>query len=111
MTGLDHQRTTMETNRTRQSSQLCESNGPLITASQALAFIQRVTGTRVSKSTLWRWHLTGRLKSSRIGGRIFTSEPWVQEMLARDAESGPHHVASRGIAAVERTFDSMGRGA
>ena len=60
----------------------------------SLAEAARRLTTHPHVSTLWRWHLRGvagvRLRTIVIGGRRYTTEPFVEEFLARvnDLRSG-----------------------
>jgi hypothetical protein len=71
--------------------------------------VQRITGFRPSRSTLWRWHLKGRLKTIRVGGRLFATETAIREMLAQDEmrNLGSRHTrADAAVARLEREFGS-----
>ena len=64
--------------------------------------VQRLTGYRPSRATLWRWHLTGRLETRRIGGRIYATESAVRRMLERDEQAHRGSVNQRSQAAADR---------
>ena len=66
------------------------------------ATIERYTGHKPGRSTVWRMHLTGRLESRRIGGRLYTTESAIRRMLAADEQRNRGSVNARGQAAAER---------
>jgi hypothetical protein len=70
--------------------------------------VQRLTGYRPSRATLWRWHLTGRLETRRIGGRIYATESAVRRMLERDEQANRGSVNQRSQAAAERVAVALG---
>jgi len=70
--------------------------------------VQRITGYRPSRSTLWRWHLKGRLKTTRVGGRLFSTESAILEMLAQDDRRNAGSCATRADAAVARMEREFG---
>lgn len=70
--------------------------------SQIAALIEELTGHRPSRSTLWRWHLKGRLASRRIGGRLYATEAAIRAMLAADEQRNRGSIESRGEAAAAR---------
>jgi hypothetical protein len=70
--------------------------------------VQRITGYRPSRSTLWRWHLKGRLKTIRIGGRLLATESAIREMLAQDEMRNQGSSDSRAAAAVARMEQRFG---
>jgi predicted DNA-binding transcriptional regulator AlpA len=78
---------------------------PLLTTSQAIRLIANLTGCNVSRSTVWRWHLTGRLPATRIGGRLFAAETSIRAMLERDKRSSVTDSALRGQEAADRLRD------
>lgn len=57
----------------------------ILSGTQAIRLIEQITGVRISKSTLWRWHLAGRITGTKIGRRFFTTEESVEAMLRNDA--------------------------
>ena len=61
-----------------------------------------LTGYRPSRSSWWRWHLTGRLDARRIGGRLYTTERAIRAMLAADEERNSGSANARGLAAAAR---------
>jgi glutathione S-transferase len=65
-------------------------------------YIEAHTGHKPGRSTLWRWHLTGRLAARRIGGRLFTTESAIREMLAADEQRNRGSANARGEAAAVR---------
>ena len=75
---------------------------PLLTSSGIARRIQELTGHKPGRSTLWRWHLTGRLKSRRIGARLYAADSAIREMLAADEERNPSSAGARGKAAAAR---------
>ena len=74
----------------------------ILSGTQAIRLIEQITGVRISKSTLWRWHLVGRLTGTRIGKRFFTTEESVEAMLRDDASIAPRGLEDRGAQAAER---------
>ncbi len=64
------------------------ATGGSLTVAQATMFVESQTGTRVHRATLWRWILTQRLASFRVGGKVRTTKGAVLAMLASDAERG-----------------------
>lgn len=59
-------------------------------------------GFKPSRSTYWRWLLTRRLESRRIGSRLFTTERAIRAMLAADEATNHGSTNSRGLAAKMR---------
>lgn len=57
----------------------------LIGIPAATVAMERMAGIRPSRATMFRWALSGRLECTRIGGRLFTTEPALRAMLERDA--------------------------
>lgn len=70
--------------------------------------VQRITGYRPSRSTLWRWHLKGRLKTTRVGGRLFATEAAIHDMLTRDEMRNLGSCGTRAAAAVARLEQEIG---
>ena len=66
------------------------------------ATIEKYTGHKPGRSTVWRWLLSGRMESRRIGGRIYATESAIREMLKADEERNRGSVNARGQAAAER---------
>ena len=64
-----------------------------------------------SRSTLWRWHLTGRLDAKRIGSRLYATETAIRAMLAADEAKNHGTVNSRGQAAAARLANLINRDA
>ena len=75
---------------------------PLLGASAITHRVHELTGHRPSRSTLWRWHLTGRLETRRIGGRLYASESAIRRMLAADEQRNRGSAGTRGAAAAAR---------
>ena len=69
--------------------------------------IRELTGHQPARSTLWRWHLAGRLKSRRIGSRLYATDSAIREMLAADEQCNRGGVESRGAAAAARHESRM----
>lgn len=46
--------------------------------------VARFTGHKPSASAIHRWRLSNRLRFTRIGGRHYSTESAVREMLAAD---------------------------
>jgi hypothetical protein len=80
---------------------------PLLGASAITHRVHELTGFRPSRSTLWRWHLTGRLETRRIGGRLYATESAVRRMLAADEQRNRGGAGSRGAAAAARHDSRM----
>lgn len=64
--------------------------------------IQHTTGHRPSRSVLWRWHLKGRLKTTRVGNKLFATESAIRDMLAQDERQNRGSCDTRAAAAVAR---------
>lgn len=79
-----------------------------LSASEIATLLKFITGHRPSRSTLWRWHLTGRLETRRIGGRIYATESAVRRMLERDEQAHRGSVNQRSQAAAERVAVALG---
>lgn len=75
---------------------------PVLGMSAIAATIERHTGHKPGRSTVWRWHLTGRLESRRIGGRLYATESAIRRMLAADEQRNRGSANARGQAAAER---------
>ena len=73
--------------------------------------IHELMGHKPSRSTLWRWHLTGRLDAKRIGGRLYATETAIRAMLAADEAKNHGTVNSRGQAAAARLANLVNRDA
>ena len=73
--------------------------------------VYRLTGHKPGRSTVWRWHLTGRLQARRIGGRLYSTETMVSAMLAADEQRNRGSVNSRGQAAAARLANLVNRNA
>ena len=54
---------------------------PLLKLREVIDFIEELTGHRPSRTTLWRWNLEGRLKTTRVGKRIYANKKSVEKML------------------------------
>ena len=72
-------------------------------------YIERHTGHKPSRSTIWRWGLTGRLAYRRIGGRLFTTESAIRAMLAADDAQNRGSANERGQAAAARLANLVTR--
>ena len=73
--------------------------------------IYELMGHKPSRSTLWRWHLTGRLDAKRIGSRLYATETAIRAMLATDEAKNHGTVNSRGQAAAARLANLINRDA
>jgi hypothetical protein len=73
--------------------------------------VYQLTGHKPGRSTVWRWHLTGRLQARRIGGRLYSTETMVSAMLAADEQRNRGSVNSRGEAAAARLANLVNRDA
>jgi predicted site-specific integrase-resolvase len=79
-----------------------EKAEPLLGAGLTRRRFCEITGHTPGLSTLHRWRLKGRLRAVMIGGRIFTTESAIREMLAADAARDRGTVNARGTAAAAR---------
>lgn len=70
-----------------------------------------LTGHKPGRSTLWRWHLSGRLAARRIGGRLYATETAIRAMLAADAQQNRGTIGQRGQAAAARIVELAERDA
>jgi hypothetical protein len=73
--------------------------------------IYELTGHKPGRSTLWRWHLTGRLESRRIGGRLYATESAIRAMLTADEQRNRGSSNTRGEAAAARLAAILDRDA
>jgi hypothetical protein len=73
--------------------------------------IREFTGHKPSRSALWRWGLTERLDTKRIGGRLYATETAIRAMLAADDAQNRGTVNSRGQAAAARLANLVNRDA
>lgn len=64
------------------------STGGRLTVAEVVRFLDAEYGTRVHRATVWRWVLTGRLASYRVGGKVQTTKRAVLAMLEADAKGG-----------------------
>ena len=71
---------------------------PLLGAGKARRRFREITGHTPGLSTLHRWRLKGRLRATMIGGRIFTTESAIREMLAADEQRNRGSANTRGEA-------------
>ena len=71
--------------------------------------IHELMGHKPSRSTLWRWHLTGRLDAKRIGSRLYATETAIRAMLAADEAQNRGSVNERGQAAAARLANLVTR--
>ena len=71
-------------------------------AAQIQRRIAELTGHKPSRTTLWRWHLENRLECSRIGGRIYSTDSAIREMLLADEQRNRASASQRGQLATER---------
>ena len=85
----------------RQSETQGEAERVLGMAS-AIRYYEKQTGHKPGRSTWWRWLLTNRLESRRIGGRIYTTESAIRRMIVADEQRNRGSVNARGQAAAER---------
>jgi hypothetical protein len=84
---------------------MSESNGnaePALGMAAIAACIYKHTGHKPGRSTLWRWHLTGRLESRRVGGRLYATECAIRRMLEADELRNRGSANTRGEAAAKR---------
>jgi hypothetical protein len=91
-----------------------ETNGnaePLLGAGKARRRFCEITGHTPGLSTLHRWRLKGRLRAVLIGGRIYTTESAIREMLAADEERNRGSANERGVAAAKRIEALRAQGA
>lgn len=64
------------------------ATGGSLTVPKVVGFLEAEYGTRVHRATVWRWVLTGRLASYRVGGKVQTTKRAVLAMLEADAKGG-----------------------
>lgn len=64
------------------------ATGGSLTLPKVVGFLEAEYGTRVHRATVWRWVLTGRLASYRVGGKVQTTKRAVLAMLEADARGG-----------------------
>jgi hypothetical protein len=64
------------------------ATGGSLTVPKVVGFLEAEFGTRVHRATVWRWVLTGRLASYRVGGKVQTTKRAVLAMLEADAKGG-----------------------
>ena len=81
---------------------------PLLGMRDIANLIQHTTGHRPSRSVLWRWHLKGRLKTTRVGNKLFATEAAIRDMLARDETRNLGSCGTRAAAAVARLEQEIG---
>ena len=84
---------------------------PLLAPGAAQRLFLDLCGFKPSRSTYWRWLLTRRLQSRRIGGRLFTTESAIRAMLAADEAQNCGSVNERGQAAAARLANLVNRNA
>jgi hypothetical protein len=82
-------------------------NEPLLNAAQGAKCIRALSGVSISRSTYFRWLLSGRLESTRVGGRWYTNASAIRAMLAADEQRNRGSVKSRGAAAAARHESRM----
>jgi hypothetical protein len=75
---------------------------PLLGTGAITRLVRDLTGHRPSRSTLWRWYLTKRLETRRIGGRLYATESAVRRMLAADEQRNRGSAGACGAAAASR---------
>ena len=75
---------------------------PQLGMGEITRLVSRITGHEPSRSSVWRWHLSGRLETTRIGGRLYATESAIRRMLAADEQRNRGSSATRGIAAAAR---------
>ena len=81
------------------------ATGGSLTVPKVVGFLEAEYGTRVHRATVWRWVLTGRLASYRVGGKVQTTKRAVLAMLEADAKGG-----AAGLASVLAGLAGLGRG-
>jgi hypothetical protein len=84
----------------------------LIGPNQVPAHAPKIDGKKVALRTVWRWMLSGRLESVKIGSRRATSVEAIQRMLAREnpgavAEVSPSQ-RKREIRSAEKRLAAVG---
>ena len=50
--------------------------------------VEKLTGLKPGRSTVWRWQTDGRLESKFIGGRLYSTESAIRRMLEADELCG-----------------------
>jgi hypothetical protein len=63
---------------------------------------RKLTGHEPGRSSVWRYCLTGRLESRRIGGRIYSTESAIRRMIEADELRNRGSANTRGEAAAKR---------
>jgi hypothetical protein len=81
---------------------VCGTANRLLSAGAICTLIETLTGHKPSRATIWRWALSGRLETRRIGGRLYATESALRRMLERDAMRNRGTAGARGLAAAER---------
>lgn len=94
-----------ETSESMGHSHASQGSERRLTAGQAIRAIQWIAGISVSRSTLWRWHMEGRLRCVKMGRRLFTTERDIRAMLEEDSASNRAGTGERGAASALRLKD------
>jgi hypothetical protein len=63
--------------------------GDALTPQRAIALIHELSGVSISRQSLFRWMIQGRLPSTRVGSRLYTNEAAIRAMLAADVARKP----------------------
>lgn len=80
----------------------------LIKSGKSYSFGAVARALGVNPSTVWRWHLRGKLPSTKIGGRRYCSADDLREFVARcNAGSDCKHV--RSPAKTQRSSQAAGK--
>lgn len=61
---------------------MTEAMQRLIDANSAYSFPQLSRKLHVALSTVWRWHLSGKLPSSKVGGRRYSTSEDLRQFVA-----------------------------
>lgn len=88
-----------------------DTTEPLLGMGAIARRIHALTGHKPGRSTLWRWHLSGRLEARRVGGRLYATESAIRAMLEADALCNRGTADARARAAAARLADAIGRDA
>lgn len=79
----------------------------VVALSDAPGVVEKISGVRPHRATLWRWYLKGKLRGFTLGRRVFTTTRDLKELIERDAGRAPdtkdrRDVESRGTDAAAR---------
>ncbi|MFO0963226.1 MAG: helix-turn-helix domain-containing protein [Phycisphaerales bacterium] len=90
---------------------MIDAREPAMGLGAAARRIHELTGYKPGRSTLWRWHLSGRLPARRLGGRLYFTESAIRAMLEADALCNRGTADARARAAAARLANAINRDA